>query len=99
MTDTNVAPDAGAPPAPASAPASNEVVINPNPTAAPAPVGSQAPPKGEQATSRRDAIQKAFNRSRDPNAPKPKAADAKMGHNQPPEETKRETQIGYFVGH
>jgi len=90
MSDVGNAPPPAPTPAPA-APAANEAVINQNPVAAPAPVGSQAPPKPpETPVSRRDAIQRAFNRSRDPNEPKPGPAKPAIGHNQPPEDTKVE---------
>jgi len=95
MSDVSVAPDASPPPsAPAPAPA-GEVPINPNPVTAPAPIGSQAPakPAGEatepRPQSRREAIQRAFERA-EASRPKPEPAKAKMGHNQPPEETKVE---------
>jgi hypothetical protein len=91
MSDVNVAP-APAPAAPA-APAANEVVINPNQTTAPQPVGSQAPdkPVGDikgsehRPQSRREAIQAAFEKARKENPPK--AAEARKGHNNPPEDT------------
>jgi len=93
MSDVTVAPNAAPPPS--NAPAANEVAIDQNPTNSPQPVGSQAPektvePRGSEhrPESRREAIQKAFAKAREANPPK--AADAKMGHNQPPEETKRE---------
>jgi len=89
MTDTS-APTAPPPSAPAPAPAQSEVVINPNTTTTPTPIGAQTPDKPAEAGSRREAIQRAFNRSRDPDAPKPKAAEAKIGHNRPPEETRVE---------
>jgi hypothetical protein len=94
MTDTTVAPEGGAPPA--------EVVVDPNPTVPPNPIGSQAPEKatGEvegskhRPESRREAIQRAFERANNPPpktgkpAEKPApAAEAKPGHNNPPEET------------
>jgi hypothetical protein len=99
MSDVNVAPQGGAPPA---AP-SNEVAINPSPTSSPNPVGSQAPPaptgdiQGSQhrPESRREAIQRAFERASNPQPerhaprPAPKAAEAKAGHNNPPEETEK----------
>ena len=103
MTDTTVAPPSAAPQS-ASVPASNEVPINPNPTSSPNPIGSQAPPaegdvKGSEhrPQSRREAIQRAFERASQPQAkpkpaaekPAPKAAEAKPGHNQPPEETEK----------
>jgi len=91
MSDVSNAPNANPPQQQQNAPA-NEVAIDTNPVSAPQPVGSQAPdkPSSEQprAESRREAIQKAFAKARETNPPK--AADAKMGHNQPPEETKRE---------
>ena len=88
MSDVGNAPPPTSAPAPAPAAPANEAVINPNPVAAPAPVGSQAPPKPEG--TRREAIQRAFERSKDPNAPKPGPAKPGMGHNQPPEDTKVE---------
>jgi len=94
MSDVTVAPNATPP---QNAPAANEVVINPNPTTAPQPVGSQAPektvePRGSEhrPESRREAIQRAFAKAREANPPK--AAEAKIGHNQPPEETKPEKE-------
>lgn len=96
MSDVNVAPNAAPPPS--NAPAANEVAIDQNPTATPQPVGSQAPektvePRGSEhrPESRREAIQRAFAKAREQNPPK--AAEAKMGHNQPPEETKREKVV------
>ena len=96
MTDTTVAPAGSAPPA-----AQNEVPINENPTASPTPLGQQAPdkPVGDlkgsehRPPSRREAIQKAFERANNPQpktakpAQKAPVADAKPGHNKPPEET------------
>ena len=91
MSDTYTAPPA-APPAPAS----NEVPINPNPTVTPSPIGPQAPDKpvenveGGKARpeSRREAIQRAFDKAQK-DKPKPTEAKAKIGHNQPPEETEK----------
>jgi len=82
--------------APAQTP--NEVPINQNPTSSPNPIGPQTPEKPQDAAEgRRAAIQRAFDRA---NNPPPKgerapqkaapAAEAKSGHNQPPEETKPE---------
>jgi hypothetical protein len=98
--------DTSSPAAPPSAPApppSNEAVINQNPVHSPNPVGPQAPqaPTGDleggkgRPESRREAIQRAFDRANNPppktakTAPKPAppAAEAKKGHNQPPEDT------------
>jgi hypothetical protein len=81
MSDVGIAPAPSAPP-----PA--EVPINPAPVSTPTPVPATGPDKPvdpKSAEPRRDAIQRAFDRARDRPAPKP--AEAKMGHNQPPEET------------
>ena len=97
MSDTTIAPPTATPTAPAPAPAAPavaEVPINQNPVNIPTPVSSQLPP----AEGRRQAIQKAFDRANQPPAkpakpaerPAPKAAEAKPGHNQPPEETPQE---------
>jgi hypothetical protein len=97
MSDVTVAPAGSAPPA-----VQNEVPINENPVASPTPIGSQAPDKptgdikGSEARppSRREAIQKAFERAANPppkgEKPPQKAApvaEAKPGHNHPPEQT------------
>ncbi len=91
MTD---APAPGAPPAspsaPAAAPASPapapaEVVINQQPTNIPGEA-SNRPPEKSASELRRESIQKAFDRAKNP----PKAAEAKIGHNQPPEPTPKE---------
>ncbi|HZD62096.1 MAG TPA: hypothetical protein VE200_04800 [Xanthobacteraceae bacterium] len=93
---TTVAPAPSAPAPQAPAPA-HEVPINQNPVHSPNPI-SQAPEKAPNpADSRRDAIQRAFDRANrtpepkaaPPKAPPAKAADAKPGHNNPPEETPR----------
>jgi hypothetical protein len=89
MSDT-AAPVAPSTPTP---PTQNEVPINPNPPALPTPVGAQAPQAPDKPPSRRDAIQAAFDRAtkqqdgKEPPKAKaaPKAAEAKPGHNQPPE--------------
>ena len=78
-------------PVPAAAPpAAHEVVVDQNPVNTPAPVGSQAPPRppGEATShgrpeSRREAIQRAFAKSRE--GVELPAAKARIGHNQPPE--------------
>ena len=72
----------------------HEVPINPAPTSTPQPLGPQAPdkPPEDRAGGRRDAIQRAFNKSRDPDAPKPQPAKPRMGHNNPPEDTKVERE-------
>ena len=107
MSDVSIAPPSAAPAAP-QAPASNEVAINQNPVGSQNPVGPQAPPaevapRGSEhrPQSRREAIQAAFERANKPqqarNAepPKaaPKAAEAKAGHNQPPEDTPKEFNL------
>ena len=83
------------PPTPPQAPSQlpqHEVPVNPSPTSTPAPIGSQAPPEKTEPGSRRDAIQRAFLKSKDPDAAKPQAAKPRMGHNNPPEETKPEAK-------
>ena len=90
MSDVLNAPPPSAP----SAPPANEVPINPAPVSPPAPLGPQAPdkPLGEDGKprpeSRREAIQRAFDKA-GKDRPKPTEAKAKMGHNQPPEETEK----------
>jgi hypothetical protein len=90
MTDTS-APVA--PPTQNSAqPAQTEVSINTDQTSGPNPISNQAPDKPPP--TRREAIQAAFDRANKPREPAkvqrepvsaPKAAEAKAGHNQPPE--------------
>jgi hypothetical protein len=98
--DTGGAPDTSVP---VSNPAATEVPINPSPVSAPSPIGSQAPQapaddvKGSphHPKSARETIQEAYDRALNPptkpqrQAPKepPKAAEAKPGHNKPPEKT------------
>lgn len=92
MSDVGVAPA----PAPAAAPA-NEVPINPSPVNIPQPIGPQAPDKvgaevkgsEHRPQSRREAIQRAFDKA-EAERGKIEPAKARMGHNQPPEETKVE---------
>jgi len=87
----NTPPPAGAP----AAPPANETPINPNPVNPPAPVGAQAPdkPAGERAErkpeSRREVIQRAFERA-EASRPKAEPRKAKMGDNNPPEAIDRE---------
>ena len=96
MTDTSAPAPSAAPatqPAPQPAPARSEVPINPAPTNAPRPIPQQAVPVPEKSV--RGSLQAAFDRAQNPppkgERPKPKeappAAEAKAGHNQPPEET------------
>jgi len=90
MSDVNV-------PAAPPPPAASETVIDQNPTAAPTPVGSQAPPAPEKPAgrpeSRRESIQKAFDKANQRNEDAPKRAKPGLGHNQPPEETKPEEKL------
>jgi len=87
--------DVGVAPAPAPAAAQSEVPINPDPVNTPAPVTNQPPEKQpvdmKDADPRRESIRKAIERAkaRDPND-KGEPRKAKMGDNQPPEETKPE---------
>jgi hypothetical protein len=82
------------------APVATEVPINPDPPSSPTPIGSQAPekPAADRPPTRREAIQAAFDRANKPKGElgakskteeraQPKAAEAKPGHNNPPEET------------
>jgi hypothetical protein len=106
MSDTSVP---AAPPSAAPSPApAGEAVINQNPTSSPNPLGPQAPhvdgPPGEggkgRPESRREAIQRAFDRANNPPSKSsksfekaaPPAAEAKKGHNQPPEDTPQEKE-------
>lgn len=91
MSDVGIAPALAPDSAPAAAPAANETPINPNPVNPPPPVGSQSPekPAEDRPVSRRDAIQRAFDRAEKERG-KIEPAKARMGHNQPPEETKVE---------
>lgn len=94
MSDTSVTTTPPLP-APAATPApAHEVPINPNPVNSPNPVGSQAPEKPTSGSDgRREAIQRAFDRASGtapkaapPRQPPVKAADARPGHNNPPDE-------------
>jgi hypothetical protein len=88
-----MAPDVGAAqPAP-----SHEVPIDPAPVSSPQPIGPQAPPRPPEEIkpdprpqSRRESIQRAFDKAEAEGRPGP--AKAKMGHNQPPEETEKAKQ-------
>ena len=84
---------------PQQASAPQEAVISPSPNR-PAPVGPQTPdktPQQRRSETASDAVKAAFERAQHPpqkqarpprdDKPEPKAADAKAGHNQPPEET------------
>jgi hypothetical protein len=103
MSDTSA--PAAPPSAPNPTPqAQTEVPINTEQTSSPNPISNQAPDKPQ--LSRREAIQAAFDRANKPrdntrdntremrgkpadNTP-PKAAEAKVGHNKPPEPTEKE---------
>jgi hypothetical protein len=103
MSDVTVAPPSQAPSSPDTSAQNlsqpqSEVVINQNPTSSPNPIGSQAPAAPEGRTpSARESLQRAFDRAsnpppkgeRPPQRATPKPAEAKPGHNQPPEETPR----------
>src|SRR5262245_45667776 len=70
-----------------------EVPVDTSPPSGPgAPIGSQAPPRQGEPTehrpSRRETIQRAFEKAEAKGRPGP--AEAKAGHNQPPEETPKE---------
>jgi hypothetical protein len=106
MSDVPVNPAPASAPEPNPTPQVNEVVINQNPINSSNPVGQQAPdrPVGDlpgstvRPPSRREAIQAAFDRAnktpgaseKTPQRPAPQAAEAKKGHNQPPEDTSEE---------
>ena len=99
MSDTNIAPPAPASAPSAPAPATSEVVIDQNPSSAPKPVGPQAPdaPVGDleggkgRPPSRREAIQKAFERANVEEQPEQKKAVKRgMGDNNPPEAMEKE---------
>src|SRR6478752_8885377 len=81
-------------PQPSQAP--HEAVVSPGPNM-PNPVGSQLPPERRASETARSAIEAAYERAKNPppkqarapaqDKPDAKAAEAKQGHNQPPEET------------
>jgi len=94
MSDVATAPAVA--PANTPQPAQAEVPINENPVNAPAPVTNQPPEVPvdmKDADPRRESIRKAFERAkvRDPND-KGEPRKAKMGDNNPPEETKPERE-------
>ena len=94
-TVTNIPPPISADSPPISNPSVREVPINQNPVNSPNPVGNQAPDKPRSIS---ESIQRAFDRAnKTPQAPErksereaPKPAEAKAGHNNPPEPTKAE---------
>jgi len=89
--------DVGIAPPPAETP-SNEVAIDPNPVSPPSPISNEAPAKTvddgqvRHRPSRLETIQKAFEKS-ERERPRPKAAEAKKGHNQPPEPLEEEEKF------
>ena len=94
MSDVATAPAVA--PANTPQPAQAEVPINENPVNAPAPVTNQppeAPIDMKDADPRRESIRKAFERAkvRDPND-RGEPRKAKMGDNNPPEDTKPERE-------
>ena len=67
--------------------------INPNPVTPPSPIETQVPAEQPQRRpSRLETIENAF-KKHEASRPKPKAAEAKMGHNQPPEEMEEEEKF------
>jgi hypothetical protein len=83
MTDTVQAPPP--PPSPASPP--SEAPINQSPVNTPAPITNAPPPeRAERAPHRHEIIGKAFERAR---VERKGPAEAKPGHNQPPEPVER----------
>jgi hypothetical protein len=104
MSDTVAAPGSAPPAAPTNEVTINPA---PTQTPSPIPPQAPDKPTGDvegskhRPESRREAIQKAFDRANEPQPkpkpsvpqkPAPKAAEAKPGHNQPPEETPQEKQ-------
>jgi hypothetical protein len=102
MSDVTITPSNVPTNQPSSTPqttnAPSQVPVDTDRSSTPHPLGPQAPsvPEGEKRTpSRMEAIQAAFDRANKPKGqaekpaekPAPKAAEAKAGHNQPPEET------------
>jgi hypothetical protein len=89
MSDAYVPNIPSAPPAPAPTPAApapaSEVPINPSPTSAPAPLSGSPPPS--LTTRAREAVERAFERAK---VERQGPAQAKIGHNQPPEPMERE---------
>jgi hypothetical protein len=99
MSDVNISAPPPSAPAPAAPAPANEAPINTNPVSSPQPIGSQAPPapvdpdkhRGSshrpmsRAEAARESIRKAFARAEEPGPAKPR-----MGHNNPPEEMKKE---------
>lgn len=95
MTDTTVTQTP-----PAGHGGQAEIPINQNQPSSPTPISNTPPERApaERAVGRREAIQQAFDRANNPKAEKrttepakapPKAREAKMGDNQPPEATEK----------
>ena len=93
MSDAYQAPAPAPAPAPAQLPAqvsnsSSEVPINPSPASAPAPITNTPPPAVP--SSRHEVIERAFERAK---VERKGPAEARMGHNQPPEATEKEKPV------
>src|SRR4051812_20343924 len=93
-------PAAPAPPIPQEVAVNTNQTAQPNPVGSQAPPAPEGDIKGSQhrTPSRREAIQAAFERANNPTQPsrhtpkepvKPKPAEAKAGHNNPPEATEK----------
>ena len=103
MSDVTIAPPSAAPSTSpptnnqptSNPPASHQVPVNENPVHTPNPVGSQAVPDKPADRDPKASIKAAFDRAasgkvaKPAERPEPKAAEAKAGHNQPPEETEK----------
>jgi hypothetical protein len=85
MSDTQAPAPPPSPPSPPSPPPAGEVPINPNQTSAPAPITNTPPPAVP--ASRHEVIERAFERAK---VERKGPAEAKAGHNQPPEPVEKE---------
>jgi hypothetical protein len=99
MSDVNLAPPPAPAPsqpqAPPPAAAPREVAVELNPVTPPAPISGDGPPRPEgekpRFNSRREAIAEAFRKAEAKGRPGP--AEARRGHNQPPEEMADEDKL------
>ena len=99
MSDVTIAPPSAAPSTspptnnqPTSSPSSShQVPVNENPVHTPNPVGSQVVHDRDPKASIKAAYDRAMSgkTGKPAERPEPKAAEAKAGHNQPPEETEK----------
>jgi hypothetical protein len=89
MSDTYSAPPPAPSAPPPSAPPANEAAINPNPVNAPVPI-TNTPPEKAGGTHRTDVVAKAFERAK---VERKGPAEAKPGHNRPPEPTEKEPPL------